>query len=657
MFLVALLPACLINTELYDSRKEELTDHDGDSFLWQDDCDDADASVFPGATEVCDGVDNDCQGGVDVDAADAPSWFPDGDLDGYGASVATPVVACDAPAGSVANSLDCDDDEDGIRPDATEVPYDGIDDDCDGADLDDVDHDGWPAIIAGGGDCDDTDATVNPAASEEPYDGVDQDCQGGDADDLDGDGSTPPEAGGEDCDDTDATRFPAAPETWADGLTDNDCDGDLESVRLDFGTEAWVGESAGDQAGRRLGALGDVTGDGLVDYLVGAVYQGSHYAYGGAVYLVEGGSPSGDLADANVLLPGADNWFLPQVVEGGPDVDGDGVPDLVATATGYESASGAAFLVSGAAFATSPSLSLPEAALGLVSGDHDGDYGGTGAAFLGDVMGDGGEYLAVSSLFADNGTHLSAGVVSVHDARALGSSRVSEGEVFVAGPYADAGIGNLVAPAGDVDGDGVDDYLVSASYGDLAYVLPGGVEAPILPDDAIFRLTAAFADETGSVEMLGDVDGDGARDLALLFEFNQLRVFTTLAAAPVRTVEEETATIWLGEGSLAYDVLDIGDIDGDGKAETYVPVQWYPGIESSFAAIVFGDLLDVRATVDIADSTLTAASLRSNGRFGYRVALSDDVDGDGGKDILVGGYSDSEAGTDAGAVLTVPVPR
>ncbi len=313
--------------------------------------------------------------------------------------------------------------------------------------------------------------------------------------------------------------------------------------------------------------------------------------------------------------------------------------------------------MSGADFAGSATLSLPEAALGFVAGDVSGDYGGTGAAFLGDVMGDGAEYLAVSSLYAEAAGRLDAGVVSVHDVREIGISRVSDGDILVSGPYQNAAIGNLVLPAGDVDGDGIDDFMVTVSYGDLAYVVPGGVPAPALPDDAIFRLAATSAAEAGGVEMLGDIDGDGARDLAFLFSSNELSVFTALAAAPVRTVDEETTTVVLGDGSLAYDLLDISDIDGDGKAETYVPVQWYPGIESSFAAIVFGESLDSPGTLDIADSALTAASLRSNGRFGYRVALSEDVDGDGGRDILVGGYSDSEGGADAGAALTVPVPR
>lgn len=655
MLLTALFGACLINTEVYERRKADLTDHDGDSFVQQDDCDDTDAAVFPGAQESCDARDEDCDGEVDEDAVDAPPWFVDGDSDGFGAEDGAPTLACAAPSGHVDNALDCDDDATRVNPAASETPYDGVDDDCSGADLTDVDGDGHDASAVGGGDCDDTDGATYPGATEITYDGVDQDCDGADADDLDGDGQAAVSTGGEDCDDTDAAIFVGAPEEWADGLTDNDCDGALDAVRLDYGADAWVGESAGAQAGRRLGPLGDVTGDGLADYLVGAPYEGAAFSGGGAVYLVEGGSEGGELSTANVILPSGADWYMPQVVEGGPDVDADGVPDLVATAAGYEGFLGAAFVVSGAGFGATNSLTLPQDAMGMVEGDRAGDLAGTGAAFLGDVVGDGGEYLAVTSLFASPDGIENAGQLSVFSAEAMGSARMSEAEVVVAGPYAEAGIGNLVAPAGDIDGDGVDDYMVTVTYGDLAYVLPGGVAELTLPDDALFRLTGTG--EPAAAEMIGDVDGDGERDLACIVASEEVRVFTTLVAQPVRTIDEHTATIDPGEGALVYDLQDLGDVDGDGLEDTYVPAQWDPSLETSVGAVVFGEELGFHTTVALSDALLSTASLRPNGRFGYRVARSPDVDGDGGEDILVGGYSDSEGGADAGAVLTIPVPR
>ncbi len=72
---------------------------------------------------------------------------------------------------------DCDDDDASAFPGAEETPYDGLDQDCDGADLIDLDGDGWEALAAGGDDCDDSDALAHPGASE-TADGADEDCDG-----------------------------------------------------------------------------------------------------------------------------------------------------------------------------------------------------------------------------------------------------------------------------------------------------------------------------------------------------------------------------------------------------------------------------------------------------------------------------------------------
>ena len=162
------------------------------------DCDDADAAINPDATEVCNDLDDDCDGAVDAGATDASTWYADADADGYGdPSVAT--SACVQPTGSVADALDCDDADAAINPDATEVCND-LDDDCDGA-VDegaidastwyaDADADGYgdastpttacdqpTGSIADATDCDDADAAINPDATEVCND-LDDDCDG-----------------------------------------------------------------------------------------------------------------------------------------------------------------------------------------------------------------------------------------------------------------------------------------------------------------------------------------------------------------------------------------------------------------------------------------------------------------------------------------------
>lgn len=97
------------------------------------DCDDASASVNPGATEVCDGVDNDCTGGID-NGLTFTNYYADADGDGFGAGSAT--NACSNPgAGYVTNNTDCNDASASINTSGTEICGDGIDQDCSGSDL------------------------------------------------------------------------------------------------------------------------------------------------------------------------------------------------------------------------------------------------------------------------------------------------------------------------------------------------------------------------------------------------------------------------------------------------------------------------------------------------------------------------------------------
>ena len=99
------------------------------------DCDDADADVNPGATEVCDAddVDEDCDGDVDGDDADvsATTWYEDGDGDGYGDAGGSTTSSCEEPSGYAETADDCDDDDAAVNPGASET-CNNVDDDCDG---------------------------------------------------------------------------------------------------------------------------------------------------------------------------------------------------------------------------------------------------------------------------------------------------------------------------------------------------------------------------------------------------------------------------------------------------------------------------------------------------------------------------------------------
>jgi hypothetical protein len=256
------------------------------------DCDDRDPAVNPAADELCNGIDDDCDGDIDEDdATDASTWWADADGDGFG-DPSVERTACEQPTGYAANDFDCDDASGAINPDADER-CNSYDDDCDGTTdelgavdaptwYEDADADGYgdagsgmdaceapSGWVADDTDCDDDDGAVNPAA-DEACNGIDDDCDGATDEDsaidastwyADGDADGYGDAGASrvacsvpsghvaddtDCDDSDARVSPAGTER-CDGV-DNDCDSTTdEDDAVDALT--WYADDDGDGYG------------------------------------------------------------------------------------------------------------------------------------------------------------------------------------------------------------------------------------------------------------------------------------------------------------------------------------------------------------------------------------------------------------------------
>jgi hypothetical protein len=158
------------------------------------------------------------------------------------ALTACPPGSDDADGDGYPIPADCDDASSAINPGAEDIPYNGIDEDCDGSDLDDLDGDGARGG-PDGGDCDDEDPAVLPGGTE-LCNGYDDNCNAvvDEGFDDDGDGVTPCGADGvvgtgedDDCDDGDAGVFPGNSESCDN--VDNDCDGAVDEGFDDDGDD------------------------------------------------------------------------------------------------------------------------------------------------------------------------------------------------------------------------------------------------------------------------------------------------------------------------------------------------------------------------------------------------------------------------------------
>ena len=219
----------------------------------QTDCNDANAAIYPGATEVCNGLDDNCDGQIDEGAG--TTFYADADGDGYGNPMAS-VQACSQPTGYVTDHTDCNDGSAAVYPGATEI-CNGLDDDCDGQTDEgvtqlyyaDADGDGFgdpgtsqaacsqpSGYVVNHQDCDDTNADLNPNTVW--YLDADDDGY------YVGTGQTQCVSpglgyryagllGGSDCNDAAATTYPGAVEICGNGIDDN-CDSQTDEGCADI---------------------------------------------------------------------------------------------------------------------------------------------------------------------------------------------------------------------------------------------------------------------------------------------------------------------------------------------------------------------------------------------------------------------------------------
>ena len=380
----------------------------------------------------------------------------------------------------------------------------------------------------------------------------------------------------------------------------------------------WTGTAATVHAGWTVAGAGDVNGDGFADVLVGVPDDdpGARTNAGSAALL------SG--ADGRLLLSiegiGAGDK-LGTSVAGAGDVNGDGFADVIVGApladTGSRSNNGSAVVVSG----------FDGAVLFVFQGAAAADEFGTAVAGAGDLDGDGFPDLAVGAPLADPAGRTNAGSVVVF-------SGASGAALFtIQGAVAGDRFGSAVAGGRDASGDGVPDLVVGAPR---ASSLAGRVTLHSGATGAtLFTASGSGTESLGtSVALGGDVDGDGLADFIAGAPFARVGTMSNAGRALVFS-GTGSRTLFVLTGGAAEDrfgssVAAVGDASGDGVRDFVVGASGADpsGLSGAGRASVFSGAGG--ALLFAVDGTAVGE------QRGFAVAAAGDVNADGAPDFLVG---------------------
>ena len=404
---------------------------------------------------------------------------------------------------------------------------------------------------------------------------------------------------------------------------------DLASL-ASAGTKIY-GADTRDYNGSSVSGAGDVNGDGFDDLFVGSVGGdglGNAKAYAGDSYILFGKATMpatidlASLGTAGVTIFGADAYDNSGILlSRAGDVNGDGFDDVIIGANGGDAAfnsksdAGDSYVIFGkASWPITMSLSsIGSAGVTIYGADID-DQSGISVSAAGDVNGDGFDDIIVGAYTADAASNAKANAGESYiiygaavlptslSLAALGSLGTT---IFGAEPNDQSGV--AVSSAGDVDGDGFDDLIVGARYGDgsangklsagdsylifgMAF-MPATIELATLGDAGVTFLGADTGDLSGIfVGRAGDVNGDGFDDLLM--------------------------------GAYKADSLSNGRIDA---GETY---------------LIFGNP-GLPATLDLSNLGtygVTIYGVNASDQSGFSVKSAGDVNGDGFDDLIIGAY-------------------
>jgi len=377
------------------------------------------------------------------------------------------------------------------------------------------------------------------------------------------------------------------------------------------------GGADGDQFGWAVAPAGDVNGDGSADFLVGSPgYRNGSLAQAGRADLVSG--RDGSLLES--WKGEASQNFFGSALAGIGDADGDGVPDIAVGArwaghNGFNS--GSVYVFSGA----------DGSQLLRRDGNAPNDYLGAAVAAAGDVDGDGHADFLAGAWGADpNGE--SSGQASLFSGRDGSLLRSWDGMAE------QIRFGQTLAGLGDVNGDGVPDVAVGASFDNTAAFHAGAVRVFSGADGSLLNIFLGdnANDMLGaSLAAAGDVDGDGFGDLVAGAPFNDDVDLNAGLAHVYSGQDGSVIATWRGQAfsdRLGTAVAGAGDVNGDGFADVILGAPHGNSLDPGYAWVPFSEsTLALEPPADL--STGRAVFRASDGRPGARLSLHYSLNGFG----------------------------
>jgi len=559
------------------------------------DCNDTSSAIKPGVAEMCDLVDNNCDGSVDdATSKDASTFYADSDGDSWGDYTDT-VRSCSSVAGYVSNSSDCDDGNIGVLPAATEV-CDFVDNDCDGMHYKGgvVGYASAHGTFSGAAANDQLGATVRiiPDLNGDGLAEMAVAAPGSDRGALNAGtvyikfGSTAP--GAYDFNPTSAARF------WSYDIL---IDGSRPNASL--GTDIEVG---------------DVDGDGAADLVIGsyrapvpALDQGAVHVF----YAPTAGTYSVTSADVTIKGEGTGAAFGSSLAIA--DVDNDGADDILVgapeTTTGGVSKAGSAYLLYGGALPVESYVAQMTNTL-VFRGAGTSQYLGS-SVDAGDIDGDGNADLLIGSKNNNSGN----GMVVVHYGAGTRATGTAAQTVVINGEGSGMQLGKSVAVVGDVNGDGYDDFM-SGTERNRAYLFYGGASrratAGLAAASNYFFAGISLQTAGDAVARAGDVNGDGYDDML------------------IAAVGDDAAGPNYGAGVLVYGAPD-ATFDALDVAKS-IPLK-----VESFGRVASGTNFPTysASNLGILQGAYLAGSSDQDGA-GASLGGGHDVNGDGVSDIAIG---------------------